>query len=177
MLPLSISTVNQINDLTTESYLAILNQNNSSEYKNHQQILMMKVMIFNKSTEYSIKVLHYLSESKFNSFVNARDISLAVDLPKEFISKILQSLTHNGIIVSQKGKDGGFKLAKPGCQIGLVELIKIFEDESFFSNCIIGFMKDCNGCKCPMHNTWDTLKLEIVNSYISDIKIKNSFYS
>lgn len=132
-------------------------------------------MLFNKKTEYSIKILLFMAERKNNSFINAGEIAAAVKLPKEFLSKILQTLTHFGIVDSQKGKGGGFRLGVSSDQIKLIELINAFEDDTFFNNCIIGMYKECRGCKCPMHDNWESLKEEMKNSYLIDIPTSKNF--
>lgn len=132
-------------------------------------------MLFNKKTEYSIKILLFMAERKNNSFINAGEIASAVELPKEFLSKILQTLTHFGIVDSQKGKGGGFRLGVSSDQIKLIELINAFEDEAFFKTCIIGMYKECRGCNCPMHNDWESLKEEMKNSLLIDIRKSKNF--
>jgi Rrf2 family protein len=117
------------------------------------------MMLFSKSTEYSIKILLYLSKENFSSYLSAGNIASAVGLPKEYISKILQSLTHYGIVGSQKGKGGSFKLIKSPLKIRLIDLINAFENESFFTKCVIGLFSDCKECECPIHKKWETLKL------------------
>ncbi|OGU35995.1 MAG: hypothetical protein A2068_13395 [Ignavibacteria bacterium GWB2_35_6b] len=132
-------------------------------------------MLFNKKTEYSIKILLFLAERKDNAFINAGEIAASVKLPKEFLSKILQTLTHFGIVDSQKGKGGGFRLGISSDKIKLIELINAFEDEAFFKTCIIGMYKECRGCNCPMHDNWESLKEEMKNSLLIDIRKNKNF--
>lgn len=128
-------------------------------------------MLFNKGTEYSIQILLFMSGLKLDdTFISAADIAEKIKLPKEFLSKILQSLAHIGIVQSQKGKNGGFKLNKPAKDIGLIDLINVFEDKSFFTTCILGLHSSCEGCGCPMHSDWEHVKMEIINTKISDLK-------
>ncbi|MBU2494262.1 MAG: Rrf2 family transcriptional regulator [Bacteroidetes bacterium] len=126
-------------------------------------------MLFNKKTEYSVKILLYMSSMLKYEYINAGEIAAKINLPKEFLSKILQTLTHYGIVSSQKGKNGGFKLIRDANNIRLIELINAFEDESFFTKCIIGTQKVCAGCNCPMHDSWEKTKTEIKKAKLSEI--------
>ncbi len=69
-------------------------------------------MIFNKSTEYSVRILLYMSELDNYKYFSATEIADAILIPKEYLSKILQKLAKKGIVYSKRGKGGGFKLLK-----------------------------------------------------------------
>ena len=94
---------------------------------------------------------------------------MPLNLPKQFIAKILQNLTHIGIINSQKGKGGGFKLIKPASEISLGEIIRIFEKETLFSTCILGLYNRCQSNECTIHKHWINLREEIKKSKIEDL--------
>lgn len=126
-------------------------------------------MLLTKSTEYSIKVLLYLSNKNSNTYLSAKQIAVPLNLPQQFVAKILQSLTHIGIINSQKGKGGGFILTKPASEISLGELIRIFEKETFFSTCILGLYNNCKASECTIHKHWIELREEIKKSKIEDL--------
>ena len=51
--------------------------------------------------------------------IPAEEIANKLSIPKEFVSKILQSLTESGIVNSRKGKSGGFAIAKDPKRIKL----------------------------------------------------------
>ncbi|PIQ07909.1 MAG: hypothetical protein COW71_14600 [Ignavibacteriales bacterium CG18_big_fil_WC_8_21_14_2_50_31_20] len=133
-------------------------------------------MIFNKSTEYSFKVLSYMCEAKGHKYLSAGDIALAINIPKEFLSKILQKLTHKGFVNSKRGKGGGFKILKTKNEIAIKELIKLFDNENFYSKCLIGLNDDCPECKCSVHNNWENLKTTLLKSNLEDIK-ENYFFT
>ena len=125
-------------------------------------------MLFNKSTEYSIKILLFLNDKDDKTFLKAKNIAQAVNLPKEYVAKILQTLAKNRIITSMKGKGGGFRIIEKSKNIKLIEIINIFENNSFYSRCLFGLFDDKKDCECPMHTAWEKLKLEIGNSYVKD---------
>ncbi|MBI1931289.1 MAG: Rrf2 family transcriptional regulator [Ignavibacteriales bacterium] len=133
-------------------------------------------MIFNKSTEYSVKILIYMNEVKGYKYLSAGDISSAIKIPKEYLSKILQRLTHRGFVYSKRGKGGGFKLLKSNNEIELKELINLFDNEKFYTKCLIGLSDDCNQCKCSVHNNWVNLKNVLVSSNLENIK-SDSFFT
>ena len=81
-----------------------------------------------------------------------------LNIPKEFISKILQSLTESGMIESKKGKAGGFKLAKHPSKIKLIDIVEAVDGLESFSSCVLGFPNCSDKNPCPVHDDWGELR-------------------
>ena len=81
----------------------------------------------------------------------------------------MQKLAKGKFVVSQKGKGGGFRLIKSSNDISLGELIELFENQRFLSDCLIGLEKECKNCYCPIYSNWSLIKKEIYEVYLSDI--------
>lgn len=69
-------------------------------------------VIFSKKCEYGLQAILYLASRKNKEYFSAKEIAEDLKIPKEFISKILQSLVEFNIVGSKKGKNGGFFLAR-----------------------------------------------------------------
>ncbi|MCF8354138.1 MAG: Rrf2 family transcriptional regulator [Melioribacteraceae bacterium] len=117
-------------------------------------------MFFHKNVTYGIKAVLYLSKFDDDEFRSLKEISQALRIPKEFTSKVLQSLTQSGIIYSQKGKGGGFRLAKDPANIRIIDVILELDKTADLKLCLFGF-KECNfGGKCPMHDSLSRVRDE-----------------
>ena len=84
-------------------------------------------------------------------------------IPKEFISKILQSLTESGIVDSRKGKSGGFFLAKDPSKIRLIDIVAAIDGLNMFNSCVLGFPKCSPENPCPLHSKWGELRTRTYN--------------
>ena len=112
---------------------------------------------FSKKCEYGLQAILYLAVLDKNYICSSEEISNKLSIPKEFTSKILQSLTENGLVKSRKGKAGGFKLAKKTSEIKLIDIVESIDGVEIFSNCIMGFQHCTSNKKCPLHNEWDEI--------------------
>lgn len=130
-------------------------------------------MIFNKSTEYSVRILLYMSELDNYKYFSATEIADAILIPKEYLSKILQKLAKKGIVYSKRGKGGGFKLLKSKKEIKIKDLINLFENQKFYSQCLIGLSEECDNCKCIIHTKWTNIKSILSSTSLNDIMIEN----
>jgi Rrf2 family protein len=59
--------------------------------------------------------------------VKAERIATAQGIPLNFLENILSELRHAGIVRSQRGAEGGFRLAKPAAQITVADVIRAVE--------------------------------------------------
>jgi len=115
-------------------------------------------VIFSKKCEYGMQAILYLAAKENSSLVSAEEISKVLKIPREFISKILQSLKESGLISSSKGKSGGFSLAKPASRIKLLDIVAAIDGLDMFDSCVLGFAECSPTHPCPVHNTWGTLR-------------------
>ncbi len=115
-------------------------------------------VIFSKKCELGLQAVLFLSAQPKDILFNSSDISKHLKVPKEFVSKVLQSLTGSGIVGSKKGKSGGFFLTKDPDDIRLIDIVMAIDGLEIFHKCVLGF----RGCSfeepCPVHDTWGALR-------------------
>lgn len=125
-------------------------------------------VIFSKKCEYGLQAVLYLATQDKGAIVSADDIAKKLDIPKEFVSKILQSLTESGIVLSKKGKAGGFSLARDPQKIKLIDIVASIDGLAVFNNCVLGF-PSCNPTNpCPLHEKWGILRTQAYNMLSED---------
>lgn len=117
-------------------------------------------VIFSKKCELGLQAALYLALQPEELVISAKEISEKLKIPKEFVSKVLQSLTSSGIINSQKGKNGGFLLGKKPAEIYLIDIVKAIDGLEIFNNCVLGFPDCCPDKPCPVHNEWGKIRDE-----------------
>ncbi len=115
-------------------------------------------VIFSKKCEIALQTVLYLATEGQNQLFNAQQVSCKVKQPKEFVSKVLQTLTSSGIIGSKKGKNGGFFLAKSAKDVRLIEIVESIDGLGVFNNCVLGFPGCSSNEPCPVHDKWGTLR-------------------
>lgn len=129
-------------------------------------------VFFSKKCEYALQAILLMTASEDDCVCPAEEISKKLSIPKEFVSKILQSLTNSGLVESKKGKGGGFKLAKHPSQIRLIEIVEAIDGLESFNNCVLGFPDCSDKNPCPVHNTWGKLRSEALKM-LSEENLEN----
>lgn len=69
-----------------------------------------------------------LGEQYENGFISLKDIAQRKDLSKKFLEQIVPSFKNSGLLLGNRGNQGGYKLAKSPNKIYLKDIIYIFEN-------------------------------------------------
>lgn len=59
--------------------------------------------------------------------MKGRDIAAAQSIPVKFLETILADLRRGGIVTSQRGADGGYRLARPAAEVRVADIIRAAE--------------------------------------------------
>jgi len=84
----------------------------------------MKIMT--RDTDYAVRALCYIAGKK-EGVIPVSDLVEALEIPRPFLRKLLQTLQKEGLLESYKGKGGGFVLKATPRNISLLDLIEIFQ--------------------------------------------------
>jgi Rrf2 family protein len=125
-------------------------------------------VIFSKKCEYGLQATLYLSAHVDKGAISSDEIAEELKIPKEFVSKILQSLTKHNIIGSKKGKAGGFFLEKKPEDIKLISIVEAIDGLDVFENCVLGFPHCSPENPCPVHEEWGDLRTKAYNMLNSE---------
>jgi Rrf2 family protein len=126
--------------------------------------------MLSNTCKYALRALIYLGKfSKEDQMIGIKKISEDLGLSSPFLGKILQNLVKQKLLVSTKGPNGGFSLARPANQITLWDIVIKVDGEEFFTNCLIRLepcrTHDPSKPLCPVHSQYDKLRKQIADFY------------
>jgi Rrf2 family protein len=105
-----------------------------------------------RSAEYAVRALSLLALREGDSALHSAEIADALDLPPQFLTKILRRLKATDLVTSQRGRAGGFRLNRPADQISLLAVVRPFQDGLTGVECLLG-QADCSDSDtCPLHD-------------------------
>lgn len=83
-------------------------------------------MLSNKA-KYGLKAMVYLARRQGEAAVIIAEIAEAERIPKKFLDAILLELKNRGLLVSKKGKGGGYALARPAAAITAGDVVRVLD--------------------------------------------------
>ncbi|MDP2924484.1 MAG: Rrf2 family transcriptional regulator [Candidatus Omnitrophota bacterium] len=117
--------------------------------------------LITRDTDYALRAVCFIAKCK-NTKISVADLVRELKMPRPFLRKILQTLGMRGILKSSKGKGGGFLLAKPGSDIFLTDLIKIFQGPLKLNECLFKKMQCPNIRRCALRRKLDAIEQYVV---------------
>lgn len=104
--------------------------------------------------EYAVRAVLFLAGRAEGTLSLISEISEAQEVPKSYLSKIMQHLVRAGLVKSRRGARGGFYLARKPEEITLREAIEAIEGPIFLNVCLIK-KGECHRDEfCPVHQVW-----------------------
>ncbi len=111
-----------------------------------------------KLADYAVVVLVRLSNA--DAVQTSPGIAAAVGLPEPTVAKVLKAMTGYGLVVSQRGARGGYRLGRSLSAIPVADVIQAIDGPIALTACVDG--GECeSGCLCPMRGRWDPVNRAI----------------
>ncbi|WP_328442173.1 Rrf2 family transcriptional regulator [Streptomyces sp. NBC_00444] len=77
--------------------------------------------------DYAVRAALQLAASPDDGPLKAEAIADAQDIPHKFLESILNDMRRGGLVLSQRGGNGGYRLAKPAESISIADVIRTVE--------------------------------------------------
>src|SRR6476646_5933479 len=77
--------------------------------------------------DYAVRAVLVLAAHQGEGPIKGELVARAQELPLKFVENILGELKHAGIVASQRGPEGGYRLAVPADEISLAEVIRVVD--------------------------------------------------
>jgi len=97
-----------------------------------------------KLADYGIVLLTHMAMGREGSLHTAQDLSSRSHVPLPTASKLLKSLARAGLVVSHRGRNGGYGLAREADRISVAEIIAAIEGPIGITECGTGHAGSCD---------------------------------
>lgn len=123
-------------------------------------------MILSQTAVYALRAVIHLAESNDEALVRVDDMAEALDVPRNYLSKILHTLARSGVLRSTRGPGGGFRLAIPADELRLLDVVSNFDDMDDRRTCLLGRPECSDTDPCPVHARWQDASREVLSFFL-----------
>lgn len=103
--------------------------------------------MLSQKTRYAIRAMQHLADKHGQGPVQLAEIAAAQNIPANFLTTILSELSRYGLVASQRGKDGGYRLALSPIDITYGDLIRVMRGSLALVPCASRFAHEkCVNC-------------------------------
>lgn len=114
--------------------------------------------MISKTGIHATLALAYLARLEPGEFAGATQIADQVGAPRNYLGKLLKQLAETGLLESQKGYGGGFRLSKPAAKITMLDILEPLERVSKWNGCFLGKTKCSDKSPCAVHHRWSRIR-------------------
>ena len=103
--------------------------------------------MLSQKAKYALRALVELARAE-GAQLTAGELALRADAPRKFLEAILLELARNDLVVSRRGKFGGYLLARSPSEITFAQAIRVVDGPLALAPCVsprLGFRK-CDDC-------------------------------
>ena len=109
--------------------------------------------MFSQKVEYALRAVVHLAH-RSPAARTTEQIAAATKVPRAYLAKVLQGLTHAGVVRSQRGVGGGVSLVKDPSRLTLLEVVNAVDPIRRIETCPLGLAS--HGVRlCPLHKRLD----------------------
>lgn len=115
-----------------------------------------------KLTDYGIVLLTYLAREPVEPLHSARDLAALSRVPTPTVNKLLKKLSHAGLLISHRGANGGYTLARHPAEISVAQAISALEGPIAITECSTEVAGLCSLERvCPNRSGWRNISRAI----------------
>lgn len=76
---------------------------------------------------YGLAAMHVLSHAPRNRAMQIKEIAAMTQVSHSYLEQLLSALRKGGLVISIRGANGGYKIARPAHEITVLEIIEVLE--------------------------------------------------
>ncbi|MDX2133887.1 MAG: Rrf2 family transcriptional regulator [Saprospiraceae bacterium] len=104
--------------------------------------------MISKRCKYAIKAILYIARHQYRERpIFSTEIATEEHIPQKFLESILRDLRNHSILISKRGRNGGYQLHRDPGDINLIEIIRIMDGPIALQPCVsLKYYAPCEEC-------------------------------
>jgi Rrf2 family protein len=115
---------------------------------------MQHVLRISRKIDYGLRAMIYLASLPEDAVVPFREVARQMDIPEDFLAKILKTLVDTGLVRSTRGPHGGYALARKSSEVSFLDVIEAVEGQVALNTCLDGEDACGHSSQCTMVQVW-----------------------
>ena len=114
--------------------------------------------MISKTGVHALRALSALAKLSNGHYAGSGEVAKAIGAPRNYLGKLLKTLSREGLVASQKGKGGGFRLARDPATITLLDVMEPVARVSRWTGCFLGRTTCSADAPCSLHARWGKVR-------------------
>lgn len=120
-------------------------------------------------SKYALRALQHLAAEGSEEFIPVEVLAENTDIPAAYLSKIMKTLAHYGMVESRRGIHGGVRFTAVGCSF--FEVCEVLDDPIVRDSCLLGNRKcGAGNTYCEKHLQWSKQR-DRIHNFLKQMKV------
>ena len=130
-------------------------------------------MVISTKGRYALRMMLDLAQHGDEGYVSLKNISQRQEVSLKYLEAITASLNRAGLVISQRGKEGGYQLSRPAAEITVADVLHSAEGSLAAVSCAALEESACDRAgQCLTLPLWKHLDT-IMDDYLSGITVQD----
>ena len=122
---------------------------------------------------YALRLVIDLAMHKDDGFVTLKDIAERQEISKKYLEQIVPMLNRSGLLKTNRGYQGGYKLARPAEQCTVGEILRVTEGNLAPVSCLENEINECpRAGECMTLFIWEELHKKTTD-YLNSVTVQD----
>ncbi len=110
--------------------------------------------MLSQTAEYALRAVVWIADHP-DEPQTAQVIATGMQVPRMYLSKVMGQLVRHGVVSAQRGKSGGFALARPVGEISVLDVVNAVDPLRRIHSCPLNLERHKQRL-CPLHRKLDS---------------------
>lgn len=129
-------------------------------------------MMISTKGRYALRVMIDLAQQDSEEYISLKDIAARQNISMKYLEIIVAGLNRGGMLMSQRGKSGGYRLARPAAEYTIGSILKISEGPLAPVSCLEGENRCERSEGCITLPMWQKLD-QIMEEYLESVTLED----
>ncbi len=129
------------------------------------------MLTVSQKADYAARIILHLAMQPPGAKRTAREAAQERLIPPALARRVFSVLVEAGFLKSQRGKNGGFSLARSPSEISLLEVIEAIEGPIALNRCTVEPQQCPLVPHCPVHEQWVAAR-DVLRKYLGQINFQ-----
>ena len=128
-------------------------------------------MLISTKGRYALRIMLDLAQQEPGAFIPLPAIAERQEASEKYLESIISTLARAGLVEGQRGKGGGYRLARKPCDYSVGEILRLAEGSLAPVSCLEGGSNTCSrAAECRTLPMWTKLN-ELINDYLDSVTL------
>lgn len=122
---------------------------------------------------YALRMLIDLAEHKESGYISLKDVAKRQQISKKYLEQIIPIFNHTGMLLTNRGAQGGYKLARTPDKYTVAEILRLTEGSIAPVACLDQEPNECErSAECVTLPIWQGL-YDVIKEYLEGITLQD----